>query len=156
TQELAKTYYFQEDYENALVYYEKYIHILSTNKIDLYPAENIKIAYTYKKLGFSDKAEKYINKYKDYLDKDASIYREASLAMLYLYENKPDKAIDAYGKFSLQDGFQYWILLFLEEDPLVKSLSSHPKYDEVFQKIKDRFWENHNRLKQILRSERLL
>lgn len=156
TQELAKTYYFQEDYENALVYYEKYIHVLSTNKIDLYPAENIKIAYTYKKLGFSDKAEKYFNKYKDYLEKDESIYREASLAMLYLYENKPDKAIDAYDKFSLQDGFQYWILLFLEEDPLVKSLSTHPKYDEVFQKIKDRFWENHNRLKKSLKEQELI
>ncbi|KOY53093.1 helix-turn-helix domain-containing protein [Polaribacter dokdonensis] len=156
TQELAKTYYFQEDYENALVYYEKYINILSTNKIDLYPAENIKIAYTYKKLGFSDKAEKYFNKYKDYLEKDESIYREASLAMLYLYESKPDKAIDAYNKFSLQDGFQYWILLFLEEDPLVKSLSTHPKYDEVFQKIKDRFWENHNRLKKSLKEQELI
>lgn len=156
TQELAKTYYFQEHYENALVYYEKYIHILSTNKIDLYPAENIKIAYTYKKMGFSDKAEKYLNKYKDYLEKDESIYREASLAMLYLYENKPDKAIDAYDKFSLQDGFQYWILLFLEEDPLVESLSTHPKYDEVFQKIKDSFWENHNRLKKSLKEQELI
>tara|TARA_R110002126_G_scaffold124451_3_gene266450 strand:- start:27541 stop:29652 length:2112 start_codon:yes stop_codon:yes gene_type:complete len=156
TQELAKTYYFQEEYENALVYYEKYIHILSTNKIDIYPAENIKIAYTYKKNGFSDREEVYVNKYKDYLEKDESIYREASLAMLYLYENKPDKAIEAYNKFSLQDGFQYWILLFLEEDPLVKSLSTHPKYDEVFQKIKDRFWENHNRLKKSLKEKELI
>ncbi|MHB0753713.1 helix-turn-helix domain-containing protein [Polaribacter sp. M15] len=156
TQELAKTYYFQENYENALVYYEKYIHILSSNKIDLYPAENIKIAYTYKKSGFSDKAEKYYNKYKDYLEKDESIYREASLAMLYLYEKKPDKAIEAYNKFSLQDGFQYWILLFLEEDPLVKSLSTHPRYDEVFQKIKESFWENHNRLKKSLKEQELI
>ena len=156
TQELAKTYFFQENYENALVYYEKYIHILSTNKIDLYPAENIKIAYTYKKSGFSDKAEKYYNKYKDYLEKDESIYREASLAMLYLYENEPDKAIEAYNKFSIQDGFQYWILLFLEEDPLVKSLSTHPRYDEVFQKIKESFWENHNRLKKSLKEQELI
>jgi len=156
TQELAKTYYFQEDYENALVYYEKYISILSTNKIDLYPAENLKIAYTYKRMGFSQKAEKYINKYKDYLEKDESIYREASLAMLYLYENMPDEAIEAYDKFSSQDGFQYWILLFLEEDSLMKSLKSHPKYDEIIQKIKDRFWENHNQLKKSLKDKELI
>jgi len=156
TQELAKTYYFQEDYKNALVYYEKYISILSTNKIDLYPAENIKIAYTFKRMGFSHKAEKYINKYKDYLEKDESIYREASLAMLYLYENMPDKAIEAYDKFSSQDGFQYWILLFLEEDPLLKSLKNHPDYVEVIKKIKDRFWENHNQLKISLRDKELL
>lgn len=36
TQELAKMYYFQEDYENALFYYEKYIDLLSTNKNDAY------------------------------------------------------------------------------------------------------------------------
>ncbi|MEM5565096.1 helix-turn-helix domain-containing protein [Psychroserpens sp. AS72] len=156
TQELAKTYYFQEDYENALAYYEKYISILSTNKIDLYPAENIKIAYTFERMGFSHKAEKYINKYKNYLEKDESIYREASLAMLYLYENMPNKAIEAYDKFSSQDGFQYWILLFLEEDPLFKSLKNHPDYDEVIQKINDRFWENHNQLKKTLKKNNLL
>ncbi len=156
TQELAKTYYFQEDYKNALSYYEKYINILSTNKIDMYPAENLKIAYTYKRMGFSSKAEKYINKYKDYLEEDESIYREASIAMLYLYENMPDKAIEAYDKFSSQDGFQYWILLFLEEDPLMKSLRSHPEYDKVIQKIKDRFWENHNQLKRSLKAKELI
>ncbi|XMO85984.1 helix-turn-helix domain-containing protein [Algibacter sp. AS12] len=156
TQELAKTYYFQEDYENALVYYEKYISILSTNKIDLYPAENLKIAYTFKRMGFSHNAEKYINKYKDYLEKDESIYSEASLAMLYLYKNMPDKAIEAYDKFSSQDGFQYWILLFLEEDPLMKSLRSHPEYEEVIQKIKDRFWVNHNQLKKSLKTKALI
>ncbi|AGC76085.1 TolB-like protein [Nonlabens dokdonensis] len=156
TQEVAKTYFFQEDYKNALVYYEKYIDILSTNKIDLYPAENIKIAYTYKEMGFPNKAEKYIKKYKNYLEKDESIYREASLAMLYLYENQPDQAIESYNKFSSQDGFQYWILLFLEEDPLFKSLKSHPEYDQVIQKIKDRFWENHNELKKSLKDKGLL
>lgn len=156
TQELAKTYYFQEDYENALLYYEKYIKILSTNKIDLYPAENLKIAYTYKRMGFSNKAEKYINKYKDYLEKDESIYREASLAMLYLYENKPDKAIEAYDKFSSQDGFQYWVLLFMKEDPLLKQLQNHPKYDETIEKIEVQFWEKHQILEETLKKEKLL
>lgn len=156
TQELAKLYYFQEDYKNALFYYEKYTNLLATNKTDLYPAENIKIAYTYTKLGFSKKAEKYVNKYIDYLEKDESIYKEASLAMLYLYENKPEKAIEAYEKFSLQDDFQYWILLFLNEDPLIKQLQSHPKYEETIQKIETQFWENHNTLKITLEEENLL
>lgn len=156
TQELAKLYYFQEDYKNALFYYEKYTNLLATNKIDLYPAENIKIAYTYTKLGFSKKAEIYVNKYIDYLEKDESIYKEASLAMLYLYENKLEKAIEAYEKFSLQDDFQYWVLLFLNEDPLIKQLQSHPKYEETIQKIETRFWENHNTLKITLEEENLL
>ena len=156
TQELAKTYYFQEDYEKSLVYYEKYISILTTDKIDLYPAENIKIAYTYKKLGLPNKAEKYIQKYKDYLEEDESIYREASLAMLYLYENIPDKAIEAYDKFSSQDGFQYWVLLFMKEDPLLNQLQNHPRYDETIEKIEVQFWEKHKILKETLKKEKLL
>ncbi|MBC2845086.1 helix-turn-helix domain-containing protein [Winogradskyella flava] len=156
TQELAKLYYFQEDYDKALFYYEKYINTLGTNRIDLYPAENIKIAYTYKKMGFSSKAEQYFNKYKDYLDKDESIYKDAALAVLYLYENKPDKAIEAYDKFSLQDGFQYWVILFMNEDPLLKLLKNHPKYEETIEKIKMQFWEQHKNLKETLEEEKLL
>ncbi|AXT55218.1 helix-turn-helix domain-containing protein [Aquimarina sp. AD1] len=156
TQELAKMYYFQEDYDNALFYYEKYINILATNKIDLYPAENIKIAHTFNKMGFSKKAEQYLSKYKDYLEKDESIYKEASLAMLYLYENMPDKAIEAYDKFSLQDGFQYWVILFMNEDPLLKKLKNHPKYEETIEKIEIKFWEKHKKLKENLEKEKLL
>ncbi len=156
TQELAKMYYFQEDYTNALLYYEKYIDLLATNKIDLYPAENIKIAYTYDKMGFSKKAEQYLNKYIDYLENDESIYKEAGLAVLYLYKNEPDKAIEAYAEFGLQDDFQYWVLLFLKEDPLLKRLQSHPKYEETIKKIETQFWENHKRLKGTLEDEKLL
>ena len=156
TQELAKMYYFQEDYTNALLYYEKYIDILATNKIDLYPAENIKIAYTYNRMGFSSKAEHYLNKYKDYLEKDESIYKDAALAMLYLYENKTDKAIEAYNTFGLHDGFQYWVLLFIREDPLFKRLENHPKYEETIGKIETQFWKKHNKLKETLEEEKLL
>jgi len=156
TQELAKMYYFQEDYDTALLYYEKYMDILATNKIDLYPAEHIKIAYTYKKLGFSKKAEHFLEKYKDYLKKDESIYKEASLAMLYLYENTPEKAIEAYKKFGLQDGFQYWVILFIKKDPLMKQLLNHPKYEETIKKIETQFWENHKKLKGTLEKEKLL
>ncbi|WP_452226834.1 helix-turn-helix domain-containing protein [Lacinutrix cladophorae] len=156
TQELAKLHYFQEDYENALFYYEKYINILVTNKIDLYPAENIKIAHTFNKMGFSKKAEQYLSKYKDYLEKEESIYKDASLAMLYLYENMPDKAIEAYNKFSLQDGFQYWVLLFIKEDPLFKQLENHVKYEETIEKVEMQFWEKHKKLKETLEKEKLL
>ncbi len=156
TQELAKMYYFQEDYSNALFYYEKYIAILDSNKIDLYPGENIKIAYTYKKMGFSSKAEQYLKKYKDYLEKDVSIYKEASVAILYLYEEMPDKAIEAYDKFSIEDDFQYWVLLFMKKDPLMNQLQNHPKYEETIEKIEMQFWENQAKLKKSLEENGLM
>ncbi len=156
TQELAKMHYFQEEYAQALFYYEKYIALLEVNKIDLYPAENIKIAYTYHKTGDSTQAKLYLKKFKAYLERDKSIYKNASLAMLYLFENKYDEAIKAYDTFSLQNDFQYWLLLFMKEDPLFRELESHPKYEETIQKIEKQFWSNHKRLKETLQKERLL
>ena len=76
--------------------------------------------------------------------------------MLYLYENRPDKAIEAYDKFSLEDDFQYWVLLFLEEDPLFKGLQSHPKYEATVGKIAKQFWAHHKELKENLEKENLL
>lgn len=156
TQELAKLYYFQENFEKALFYYKKYISILETNKIDLYPGENIKIAYTFSKMGLDTEAEEYINKFKQYLDMDKSIYREASKAMLYLYEHNYDEAINSYEDFSLQNNFQYWVLLFLKEDPLFKQLANHPNYEEIVKKIEEQFWKNHDALKETLEEEKLL
>lgn len=149
-------YYFQEEYTQALFYYEKYIAILEANKVDMYPAENIKIAYTYRKTGNPTQAQFYLKKYKAYLERDKSIYKQASLAMLYLYENKYDEAIKAYDAFSMQNDFQFWLLLFIKEDPLFRELQSHPKYEETIQKIEEQFWSNHKRLKETLLKEKLL
>lgn len=107
-------------------------------------------------MGFADKAEQYLNKYKDYLEKDESIYKDAALAVLYLYENMPDKAIEAYDKFSLQDDFQYWVILFIREDPLLKRLQNHPNYEQTIEKIELKFWEQHQKLKESLEKEKLL
>lgn len=156
TQELAKLYYFKEDYDNALLYYEKYSILLANNTIDLYPAENLKIAHTFNEMGFPKRANQYLTKYKDYLKKDESIYNKASLAELYLYENKLDKAIEAYETFSLQDGFQYWVILFMREAPLLKRMQNHPKYEATIRKIEMQFWKQHNELKATLEKEKLL
>lgn len=156
TQELAKMYYFKEDYESALMYYEKYLAILSNQKIDLYPAENIKIAFVYDKMGNKEKANEYLNKYKEFVKKDKSIYKEASLASLYLYENKLDKAIQAYQSFSGEESFQYWMILFLKKDPLLQRLKNHSKFDKTMLKIESKFWKNHTKLSMALEEENLL
>lgn len=76
--------------------------------------------------------------------------------MKYLHEENPNLAIEQLKLFATKNNYQYWVLLFLEEDPLMKTLKSHPAYDEVIQKIRDRFWENHNELKKSLKDKNLL
>ncbi|WP_178988708.1 helix-turn-helix domain-containing protein [Winogradskyella schleiferi] len=155
-QEVAKFYYFQEKYDSAFYYYNKFEKIKKKNGLNMYPQENLKIGLVYDKMGFHDKAEDYYKAYAEYCENDQSIYQPASLAIKYLHDEKPDLAIEQLKLFATKTNYQYWILLFLEEDPLMKSLKSHPDYEAVIQKINDRFWDNHNQLKTSLEDKRLI
>lgn len=155
-QEVAKFYYFQENYDRAFYYYNKFITIKKKNDLNIYPQENLKIGIVYEKMGLIKQAEEFYNAYSTYCENDQSIYQPASLAMKYLQEKKPNLAIKQLKIFATKNNYQYWILLFLEKDPLMKTLKNHPEYDDVIKKINDRFWENHIQLKKLLKEKELI
>lgn len=155
-QEVAKFYYFQEKYDSAFYYYDKFEKIKESNGLNMYPQENLKIGLVFDKMGLQDKAKDFYKAYAEYCKNDQSIYQPASLAMKYLHEGNHNRAIEQLKLFATKNNYQYWILLFIEEDPLMKTLKSHPEYDEVIQKIKDRFWENHKQLEKSLKDKNLL
>lgn len=155
-QELGKFYYFQEKNDSAFYYYNKFEKIKESNGLKMYPQENLKIGLVYDKMGMQDKVESYYKAYAEYCENEQSIYKPVSLAMKYLHEEKPNLAIEQLKLFATKNNFQYWVLLFIEEDPLMKTLKNHPEYDQVIQKIKDRFWENHKQLEKSLKDKNLL
>lgn len=155
-QEVGKLHYFQEDYEGAYKYYKKFADIRKRQDLNIYPHEDIKIGVVYQKMGLEAQAAEFFKSYDEYCERDVSIYKSASTAMKYAHEGKVDQAIEQLKIFATQDHYQYWILLFLEKDPLVKSLKNHPDYEETIQKIKDRFWENQKKLRVSLEKEGLL
>lgn len=155
-QEVAKFYYFQEKYDSAYYYYDKYEKIKESKGLYMYPQEDLKIGIVYDKMGIHDKAEDLYKAYDEYCENDQSIYQPASLAMKYLHEGKTNLAMKQLKIFATKNNYQYWILLFIEKDPIMKPLKSHPEYDEVIQKIKDRFWENHTQLKKSLKEKELI
>ncbi|MDO6596605.1 helix-turn-helix domain-containing protein [Oceanihabitans sp. 2_MG-2023] len=155
-QEVGKFYYYQEKYDSAYYYYDKFAEIKEKNGLNIYPQENLKIGLVYDKMGFHEKAQVYYKAYSEYCKNDQSIYQPISLAIKYLHEEKLNLAIEQLKLFATKNNYQYWVLLFLQEDPLMKSLEMHPDYDSVIQKIRNRFWENHNKLKDILEKEKLL
>jgi len=155
-QEVAKFYYFQEKHDSAYYYYDKFVQIKEKNGLNMYPQENLKIGLVYDKMGFHDAAEAFYKAYAEYCENDKSIYQPISLAMKYLHDDKPNLAMEQFQIFATKNNYQYWVLLFLEEDPIVKPLKTHPEYDEVIQKIKDRFWENHKQLEKSLKDKNLL
>ncbi|SDS38332.1 helix-turn-helix domain-containing protein [Winogradskyella sediminis] len=155
-QEVAKFYYFQEKYDSAYYYYDKFEKIKEINEFNVYPQENLKIGIVYDKMDFHEKVEDFYRAYAEYCENDQSIYQPLSLVMKYLHDGNQNRAIEQLKLFATKNNYQYWVLLFLEEDPLLKSLKHHPDYDEVIQKIKDRFWDNHNQLKISLKDKKLI
>ncbi|MEO9894272.1 helix-turn-helix domain-containing protein [Aurantibacter sp.] len=155
-QEVAKFYYYQENYEKSYKYFNKFITIKEKNDLNIYPHENIKIGISYKKMGFEERGKHFLNAYADYCAEDNSIYKSASLAVKYAYEGKRDKAIEQLNIFVTKDNYQYWMLLFMRLDPVMKSIKDHPQYNEVMEKIENHFKENQSNLRRTLEAKNLI
>ncbi len=155
-QEVAKVYYYKEAYDSAFYYFDKFVHAREERGLDIYQHEDVKIAWVYRQKGLDTQAAGFFESYAEHCEEDQSIYKSASLAIKYAYEGKQDEAIEQLRIFSQQDNFQYWILLFLEQEPILKPLKGNPEYEAVLQKIEARFWENHDTLKTLLESKGLL
>ena len=155
-QEVAKLHYFQKEFDSAYHYYKPFNDIRKSQGLGIYPQEDIKIGYTYEKMGHQEEADSLITAYAEYCENDQSIYQPASMAVLYAYEGRYAEAIEQYEEFSTKNHFMYWMILFMTMDPVLDSLKSYPGYDAAIQKIEDRFWENHDRLEETLEEKGLL
>lgn len=155
-QEVAKLHYFQKEFDSAYHYYKPFNDIRKSQGLGIYPQEDIKIGYTYEKMGHQEEADSLITAYAEYCENDQSIYQPASMAVLYAYEGRYAEAIEQYEEFSTKNHFMYWMILFMTMDPVLDSLKSYPGYNAVIQKIEDRFWENHDRLEETLEEKGLL
>ena len=155
-QEVAKFLYFQEKFDSAFYYYKKFADSREAYNLDIYPQENAKIAFVYERKGLHEQAKNFMNAYTGYCEKDQTIYKSAGMAVKYAYEGKNDEAIEQLKIFATQDNYQYWILLFMKTDPLLKPLKSHPEFNGIIQKINDRFWKKQDNLKKLLKNKGLI
>lgn len=155
-QEVAKICYFQRDYDAAFSYYKSFADTKEKYNLDMYPQEDLKIAWVYKKQGMEEEAEAFFNSYAAYCEKDESIYKSASLSSKYVYEGDLDKAMEQLKIFATQNDFQYWIVVFMEIDPIVEPLKGHPEFEGVMRQIKEQFWEDHDQIKESLKEKDLL
>lgn len=154
-QNIGKLYYIEENYDGAYFYFKKFVETREANSLDIYLQENVKIALVYKEMGLDKEAEKLFNDFSEYCEGDQSIYRSVNLVWKYAYEGEVNKAIEQLRVFSETENYLYWFIL-IEDEPLIKPLKSHPDFEDIMQKIKDRFWKNQAELKISLDEEGLL
>lgn len=154
-QDVAKFYYIEEKYDSAYFYFKKFVKAREDNGLNSYMEENIKIAEVYKKMGLGAEAEKLFSDYSAYCENDQSSYRSVNLVWKYAYEGKINEAIEQLKIFSGLENYPYWYLL-IEDEPMIKRLKSHPDFESIMQKIKNRFWENQTKLRKSLEVKGLI
>jgi len=155
-QDIGKVSYYMKDYDSAYHYYKKFTAFRENNKLDVYVHENLIIGNTFLKAGIKDKAEEYVESYKRYIDNDKSIYKSLGIAMYYAYRNDTKKVVEYMKQFSKEDNYQYWVVLFLDKDPLLESIVDVPEVKKALQDINNKFWDNHTKLKATLEEKGLL
>ena len=155
-QEIGKVYYYMRNYDSAYYYYDKFIRIREAYNLDIYQGEDIKMAWVLSQMGQIDRSEKMVKIYKDNAEKNQSIYKPLSLAMYYAYKNETQKAIDQLNIFAQSDQYSYWIILFLEEDPLVDNIKELPEFSKAMKKLETKFWDRHQRFRTSLKDKGLL
>jgi len=151
--EVAKVCYTLKDYEEAWFYYEKLISIRSALQLDIYHNEDLKIAFTLEQLGKKVDAKIYYESYLAFAENDQSIYEDLSMAAYYAAKGDIEKGINGLKEFSKQDNYQYWFVLFLDKDPILLQMQDHPDFQETIQKIRSKFWDNHEEIKKMLVDE---
>ncbi len=154
-QDIGKLYYIEENYDSAYSYFKKFVETREANGLDIYQQENVKIAQVYKEMGLDKEAEKLFNDFSEYCEGDQSTYKSVNLVWKYAYEGKINEAVEELKIFSKAENYLYWFLL-IEDEPLIKPLKNHPDFESIMQKIKDRFWENQEKLRTNLEKEGLL
>jgi TolB-like protein/AraC-like DNA-binding protein/Tfp pilus assembly protein PilF len=155
-QEVAKFYYAMERYDSAYFYYDKFLKKRELYGMRVFENEEIKMAFVLQKLGRIQEAQYFMERFKTYAESDQSIYQDLNWFSYFAVLGDYDKAIEHLELFSRQDGFQYWFVLFLADDPISGQVSQHPEFDALYRRIQTRFWDAHKRLKRTLKQENLL
>lgn len=148
--------YYLRDYKTAYVYYNKLNEIRDAYNLKIFDGENAKIAFVLSKMGFNKEAEKYIKEYQEYANNDQTIYKYLSLTAYYSYIGEKEKAIEELMIFSQQENFFYWIILFLEPDPLMDNIKDMPEFKKVVKEIERKFNAYHEEVEASLNKKGLL
>jgi TolB-like protein/class 3 adenylate cyclase len=155
-QEIGKTSFYLRDYSEAAIYYQKYLDLVKSNDYSIYPDQEIKISKVFREIGKIEESINLLDKFGIYATNDKSIYKELSLATYYAEKGQKAEAIEHFIKFSKQELFNYWNVLFLPIDPLLDPIKDDPEVVKAFSLIRTKFEIKHKKLKLKLEAEGLL
>jgi len=152
-QDIAKVSYYMRDFESAYRYDKQFMQLRETRNLDVFKNENLRMAVVCAMKGEKQKAAELAKSFKDYVDNDKSIYRSLSLAVYNCYEGDYKKCIENMKLFAKEDNYQFWLILFLDKEPILDPLKENPEFKKVMKEIHARFWKTHDNLQITLQEK---
>ena len=155
-QEVGKICYYQRNYKEAYRYYKKFTDVREIRNLDIYRGENAKIGYVMAQTGHKESAEALFNDFRDYAENDKTLYKDLSLSVYYSYTGDVEKALDHLRMFSRQDHFYYWIVVFLNIEPLIDNIRELPEFQEIYKELETNFWNHQKQMRISLERQELI
>ena len=155
-QEIAKVSYTLEDYDEAAFYYEKFMELKEMFGLDIYNSIDVNIAFVLDQIGKKEEAESLFDTFLQFAENDETIYKDLHFAAYHAARGNIDEGMDYLKAFTGQEDFQYWIVLFLDKDPVILRLSSHPDFKETLRQIEEQFWKKHGGIRNMLEEENVI
>ena len=155
-QEAGKLAYYQGDYELAWKHYERFLSFRDAGELMVYPGENLIISHVLKLLGQTEESEILQKQYLAFITEEESIYQHLGFAAYHALAGNNTKAMEYLQSFSEKDVSQYWMVMFIDQDPILQTLSSDPAYSETITRIQEKFWDRHEKLREVLEEEKVL
>jgi Tfp pilus assembly protein PilF len=155
-QETGKCFFYARDYKSAYKYYSILADMRREYNIDIYKYENAKIGYVYRKMGLQEEADSLLAIYRGFFETDRSIYRNLSMAAYYAFYDRKDDALEHLKLFLTEDNYYYWIVLFIDIEPLFDNLKELQNYQDIVKDIKRKFWRYHEEMRVHLADKGLI
>ncbi len=154
-QELGKLYFHSGDDETAFRYYQRFFQLREANELDFFQTADLDMAIIWSRRGEPEKSAACFARFKRFADGDQSMYKHMHLALYAAYRGDEAGMMDHLRRFSEEDNYQYWILLF-KEDSMVAPYTGNPAFEAVFNNIETKFWNKNEQIKATLEEKGLL
>lgn len=152
-QDLGKVSFYLREYDSAYLYYEKFNRIREEQRLNVYVHENMIIGEVYEKVGKTQEGRQFIQSYRDYLERDQTVYKNLGLAVYNAHAGDFDRALDHLRLFAKEDNIQIWVILFLTEDPAMDEFKKNPEFQKIWAGIEKKFWDNNRKIRNQLEEE---
>jgi hypothetical protein len=76
--------------------------------------------------------------------------------MYYSYTGDTKKALEHLKLFSQQDNYFFWVIIFLEMDPLIDNIKDTPEFKKIMKDIENKFWNKQKQIKISLERKKLI